>query len=145
MEFFCVDHRVQDQQTGIIYIVSENKKTRNPLPPNIQEVPALLLVREQYRVILGKEITNHYAPQIKTVFSEINTPQPISLTDSTQQFSNYGDDDITISKKDKLGYIETPPEDFNTNKIGDNVTIDLIEKQRNDDLEKLLAKQPTMI
>ena len=143
LEFFCVDNRVQDRQTGIVYIISENKKTRNMLPPNIQEVPALLLVREQYRAILGKEITNYYAPQIKNVFSEINTPQPTPLTDSTQAFSSYGDVD-TGAVSNQLGYIETPPEDFINNKIGNNYTVDSIEKQRNADLEKLLAK-PAMI
>jgi hypothetical protein len=143
LDFFCVDNRVQNPQTGIIYIISEDKKTRTPLPPNIQEVPALLLVREQYRAILGKEITNYYAPQIKNVFSEINTPQPISLTDSTQTFSNYGDVDDQ-NNTNKKQYIETPPEDFINNKIGNNVTVDLIEKQRNEDLEKLFAKS-TMI
>ena len=132
LDFFCVDNRVQDRQTGIIYIISEDKKRKDPLPPNVQEVPALLLVREQYRVILGKEIMNYYAPQVKNVFSEINTAEPTPLANGTTMFSTYGDDAPTNSNK--VGYIETPPENFVSNKIGENMTIELIEKQRNAEL-----------
>jgi hypothetical protein len=131
LDFFCVDNRVQDKQTGIFYIISEDKKRKDPLPPNVQEVPALLLVREQYRVILGKEIMNYYAPQVKNVFSEINTAEPSPLANGTQSFSTYGDDALSGNK---VGYIETPPENFVSNKIGENMTIELIEKQRNAEL-----------
>ena len=93
LDFFCVDNRVQDNNTGIIYIISEDKKRKDPLPPNIQEVPALLLVREQYRVILGKEINNYFAPQVKNIFTEINTPEPNMLNNTIQGFSIYGDDE----------------------------------------------------
>jgi glutaredoxin-related protein len=140
LSFLCVDNRVQDKQTGIIYIITEDKKHKDALPPNIQDVPALLLIREQYRVILGKDIMNYFAPQIKNVFSEINTVQPSPLTNNLQSFSLYGDDEPNNENKNKIGYIETPPEDFISNKIGENITIDLIEKQRNAELEKIIEK-----
>lgn len=132
LEFFCVDKRVQDKTTGIIYIIAEDNKRKDALPPNIQDVPTLLLVREQYRIILGKEIMNYFAPKIKNVFNEINTHQPSPLTNNTQFFSIYGDED---ELKNKIGYIETPPENFINNKINQNITIELIEKQRNAELE----------
>jgi len=146
LSFYCVDNRYQDKHTGIIYIISEDNKRRDPLPPNIQDVPALLLIRENYKAILGKEIMNYYAPQIKNVFSEIHTPQPSPVTNDTQSFSLYGDiggstntiNSINNNNNiDTIGYIETPPENFSSNKIGENITIDSIEKQRNADLEQL--------
>jgi hypothetical protein len=138
LDFHCVDNRIQDPKTGIMYILSEDRKTKSPLPPHIQEVPALLLVREQYRVILGKEINHFIAPNLKNVFSEVNTIQPTPLTSSTGSgYSMYGEDSslATVEKKD---YIETPPDNFVSNKIGENITIDLLEKQRTADLANLL-------
>ena len=145
LDFHCVDNRIQDPKTGIMYIISENHKTKTPLPPHIQEVPALLLVREHYRVILGKEINHFLAPQLKNVFSEVATPQPTPLTSSTDTaFSMYGDYSVN-GAADKKEYIETPPENFVSNKIGESVTIDLLEKQRNADLAILLEPSKMML
>jgi hypothetical protein len=133
LEFFCVDSRFRDPRTGILYILSKDSQRKDPLPPNIQEVPALLLVREQYRLILGKEIMNYFAPHIKNVFSEIHTPEPSSLSHDSQNFSSYGDSLTTV------GYIQTPPEDRISSKIGENITIDLLEKHRHAELEKITS------
>ena len=35
------------------------------LPPNIQSVPAMLLVNDNYKVILGDEIIQHFEPTMK--------------------------------------------------------------------------------
>lgn len=134
LEFFCVDNRYQDQNTGIIYIISENKKTKTLLPPNIKEVPTLLLVRDRYNIISGNEIINYFKPNVKSVFNEINEPIPSSLNSNPNNFSNYYDE----SNKNDIGYIKSPPEII-VNK-SKNLTIESIEKKRNQDLENIVYK-----
>lgn len=130
IDFLCVDNRFQDSKTNTLYIILNNGKTKEPLPPNIQEVPALLLVKEGYRVILGKDIINYYAPSQQNVFNEIKTnePMPTSIDDAGGQFKTYSQVD-----KPTVGNIPTPYENFQTNKIGEEITVELIEQKRNNE------------
>ena len=59
LNFLCIDNREKDRSNNQVYIVLENGK-KVIMPPNIQSVPSLLLVREGYRVILGDDIIQHY-------------------------------------------------------------------------------------
>jgi len=130
LDFFCLDNRVRDKKTGIIYIINENHKRRDALPPNVQEVPALLLVRDNYRAILGKAIIDYYSPKDNPLATlKQDEPAPISLGDS-MAFSSFGD--ATIS--DTLGYIETPPDDGKSNKIGEEITVEMLQRKRDADL-----------
>jgi hypothetical protein len=137
LNFFCVDNRVQDNNTGVFYIINEDKKRKTPLPPHIKEVPALLLVRDQYKCIVGKEIINYFAPKLKNVFIEVNTPQPQPLNDDKINGSIYGDN----NEFNKDSYIKTPPENNITNKLDKTITINLIEKQRNAELENIFDQK----
>lgn len=131
LNFLCVDDRQQDSKTGIIYIISKDKKKKELLPPNVQEVPTLLLVRENYQIITGKDIIRHFEPKVKNVFSEIREPEPQPLNNNSQSFSNYGTTDM-------CGFIETPPDNFSSNKIGENITIEIIKEQRDNELQRYI-------
>ena len=132
LDFFCVDNRYQDPNTGVIYILSEDKKNKILLPSNIKEVPTLLLVRDKYNIILGNEIINYFKPNINTVFNEINEPVPSTLNSNPGNFSDYNDE----INKNQIGYIKTPPENIvNKDK---NITIELIEKKRNQEIENII-------
>jgi hypothetical protein len=64
LSFICIDKRTLDKKTNQTYIVLENG-SKVILPPNIHSVPALLLIKQSYRVLLGDEIMNHLHPQLK--------------------------------------------------------------------------------
>ena len=56
IHFICIDKRVKSSN-GAIYIILENQQ-KIVLPPQIQKVPAMLLLRENNKVIFGNEIVD---------------------------------------------------------------------------------------
>lgn len=59
----CVDKRGRDTQTNQMYIVMPNGD-KILMPPNINSVPALLMMKQNYNVIYGYDIIKHYEPSI---------------------------------------------------------------------------------
>ena len=61
MNFICIDKRKRDDQNNHLYVYLENGK-RVIMPPNVHSVPALLLTKQNYRVLFGDEsILQHLA------------------------------------------------------------------------------------
>jgi hypothetical protein len=57
-----IDKRKRDPKTNQLYIILENGN-QVVLPPNVSSVPALLLIKQQYKVIFGSEdILKHFHP-----------------------------------------------------------------------------------
>ena len=59
LNFLCIDKREKDPKTNQLFIILENGK-KVVMPPNIQSVPALLLVKHGYRVLFGDDIIQHF-------------------------------------------------------------------------------------
>ena len=59
LNFLCIDKRRRDPNNNQIYIHLENGQ-RVIMPPNVHSVPALLLVKQSYRVVLGDDIIQYY-------------------------------------------------------------------------------------
>ena len=57
VHFVCIDKRARDERTGATYIILENNQ-KVVLPPNINKVPALLLLKEGNNILFGNEIMN---------------------------------------------------------------------------------------
>ena len=51
----CVDKRQINQSNGNVNIILENGNSVM-LPPNVHSVPSLLILKENYRVVMGDEI-----------------------------------------------------------------------------------------
>lgn len=64
IHFICIDKRFQDPATNKVYILLDNGD-KIIMPENVQSVPAMLLLKENYRVIYGDEIYNHVKPIIR--------------------------------------------------------------------------------
>ena len=64
MHFICIDKRVKDPNTGKTYIIMDNGE-KIILPENIQSVPAVLLLSDNYKVLYGDDIYNHFRPQVQ--------------------------------------------------------------------------------
>ena len=64
LHFICIDKRVQDPKTGRTYIIMDNGE-KIIMPENIQNVPAVLLLNENYKVLYGDDIYKHIRPQVQ--------------------------------------------------------------------------------
>jgi hypothetical protein len=107
----------------------ENGK-RVPLPPNIHSVPALLLVKDQYRVIMGEEIVGYLTPAIEKGRADATgfDGEPMAASSngaSSLGFVPYGSSAGT--------FIPTPPETYKPNKIPENITIEMLNGQYTQD------------
>lgn len=159
---FCIDKRTRDPKTNqIIILLEEGKKAF--LPPNIQSVPALLLVNDNYRLILGDDIIKYFEPMIKEKLAsaDFGTGEPVGYGMNqfsgavmksnvvSEQFTYYNLTPEELSAKgagtrrqmhnyvpaiQENNVIETPPDEYRPNKLDDNVTIDKIQQQRNMDV-----------
>ena len=122
------------------------------LPPNIQSVPSMILNKEKYRVITGDEIINYY--QIPTISKE---PMGFALNPSnngmsivSEQYTFYNMTPEELSAKGKGGnrqmynYVQAnydklpiyaPEETYKADKISTDITIDMLQQQRNEEIK----------
>jgi len=159
IHFVCIDKRIQGND-GATYIILENNQ-QMVLPPTVTKVPALLLLNRGHQVLFGQQIYQHLQPkeeQYTTQATNFNQePLAFSLTEMGGNSDNYSYLDMSndeLSAKGNGGQrimhsyaginsadqIETPPEDYEPNKIGE-ISIDQIQQQRNSDIPNPPMKQ----
>jgi hypothetical protein len=168
ISFICIDKRSRDQKNNQIYIELENG-TKVIMPPNVHSVPALLLVKENYHVLYGTEIMPYFKPHIENKNNEAtrNNGEPMAFALSgsnggmnivSEQYTFYSMTPEELSSKGKGGmrqmhnyvsakeetlFIPTPPDTYKPDKIGDNITVDLLENQRMDEFKGVSLPGPT--
>jgi len=148
-----------------MYIQLENGQ-RVVLPPNIQSVPSLLLVKQNYRVVTGEDIIRHYQPKAQqniqqaTLFS--GEPSGVSLQSSnsgmnimSEQYTLYNLTPDELSAKGNGGRrqmynyvpanqeiltIPTPDDNYQPDKVSNSLTIDVLQQNRNQDIQQLVPK-----
>jgi hypothetical protein len=160
ISFVCIDKRVRDPKNNQQYIVLENG-SKVVMPPNIHSVPALLLIKQNYRLLMGDEIMQHLHPQIKQL-NEAATNyngEPISYTlggssggsnimSEQYTFYNMTPDELSakgkgtnrqmynyVSASDDIKLINTPPDNYRPDKLSNNVTIESLQQQRLNEIE----------
>ena len=154
----CIDKRIRHPKTNQILIVLEDGK-QAPMPPNIQSVPALLLVNDNYKLILGNDIIRHFEPKMKAKLASANfgngEPLAYAINSSasaggsnivSEQFTFYDMSPEELSAKGRGGQrqmynympagqdvlaIPTPPDTYRPDKIASGVTIETLQMQRN--------------
>ena len=130
ISFVCIDKRGRDPNTNQLFIITEGGE-RVLMPPNVHSVPAMLLVKEQYRVIYGDEILQNYESRIvndKMTATNFNgEPMGYSLGGN----SGAGALNSLTSSYSGRQNIITPPEEFTSNKIkGDDSIVSSYEQMR---------------
>lgn len=150
IHFICIDKRVVKNNNT--YLILENN-SEILLPNTITSVPALLLIRDNYKILKGDEIYNYLKPvtNIQQQVSQdyLDEPSAFMLTHNsdniasdnysfldqnfdelsakgsggTRQMYNYAD--INFVEK-----INTPTDDYTPDKIGE-ISLDEIQKNRN--------------
>lgn len=156
LSFVCIDKRTVDKKTNQTFVILENG-SKVVLPPNIHSVPALLLIKQNYRVLLGDEIMQHMHPQLKqlneTAVGFHGEPMSFSLanfgTIVSEQYTDYNMSPEELSAKgkganrqmynyvsasDDIKFINTPPDNYRPDKLANNVTIDSLQQQRLDEI-----------
>lgn len=155
----CVDRRTTNPQTGQMQLILENGNTVT-MPPNIHSVPSLLLVKENYRCIMGHiQIIGHFKGTVSEnedmAFQGEGEPLGFSLGGvsggiQSEKFTSYGASSDDLSAKGTGGnrplyhyvpangatsMIETPPETYKSTKLSGDITVDSLEQQRNTDMQ----------
>jgi hypothetical protein len=140
------------------------------MPPNIHSVPSLLLINEQYRVILGDDILQRLHPEMKNNMvnsqSVQNEPTGYFINTSaggtnilSEKFTNYdlSTDELSakgnggrrpmynyISVQDNLNVINTPPDTYRPDKVSNDVTLDTLQQKRMDDIGQSSQHGPVL-
>ena len=167
ISFICIDKRTRDNKTNQTFITLENG-SKVVLPPNIQSVPSLLLIKHGYKVIIGDDIIKHYHDTFKSVNSKqalpAGEPSAFYLGKPTggsnivsEQYTMYNltPDELSakgvggkrqlynyVSVNDSIQFINTPEETYQADKIATDVTIDKLQQSRLDEISTIKNRPP---
>lgn len=160
INFLCIDKREKDINNNQIYIILENG-SKVIMPPNVQSVPALLLVKHGYRVLLGDDIVEHFqqaanletkkkmmTQQIEPIGTSLQSSGGMNVTSEQYTMYNLTPDELSakgnggrrqlynyVSANEEIISIQTPPDTYKPDKIGQDITINTLEQKRMDEIE----------
>lgn len=156
--FVCIDKRVR--MNDKIFVILDNGN-QIPLPPNITSVPALQLVHSGGRILLGDDIDAFLFPKqnkdlIKQKYGNNDGPQPFSLggggfvvsdqysflSQKPEEFMSKASGAKQLHHYATIDYnnvIETPPEDYTPDKVGE-VSLEKLREQRNSEIPKPIER-----
>ena len=159
IHFVCIDKRFRDEKNGATYVILENQQ-QIILPPQIQKVPALLLLREGNKVLFGNEINEKIGPKNELKNAQATgfngEPSAFALGNdnmggfgvASDNFSYWdqGSEDLmakgnggtrqmyNYATVDNNTNISTPKDDWSPDKVGETAMKDM-ESERNKDLQ----------
>lgn len=156
IHFICIDRR--NIKNGKTYVILESNQ-EVVLPDTVKSVPALLLLNDNYKIYYGEDIieylkpieknsrdiaTNHQGePECFAInganFSGVVSDCYSFLDQDASELSAKGNGGMrqlyNYATLDHIDKIETPPEDYTPDKIGD-VNIKNLENERNSVLKR---------
>ncbi len=168
LSFICIDKRTKDAKTNQTYIKLENGSSVI-LPPNVQSVPSLLLIKNNFKILQGDEIIQHFHSDIKERSNKATNyngePQGFHLMKAnggtnvtSEQYTMYSmtPDELStkgksnnrqmynyVSASENIHLIQTPEDKYKPDKLSNSVTIDKLQQQRIDELNEVMPnKQP---
>ena len=137
IHFLSIDKRID--RGGKIYIILDNGNEIF-MPPNIVSVPTLLLLNRGNKVLVGNDVINFFKPQIsqEKIQATKNNMEPLAFSMfemGTSMSDTYSYLDQTPDEMEAKGEgglrqmhsfvklnhndkIETPPEDYEPDKVG---------------------------
>ena len=155
MNCICIDKRYRDPKTGTMNILMENGRTVI-LPVNVTNVPSLLQIKNNFTVLVGEDIIKHFQPKVQSQM-EIATgfqhePSHFSFHDAgsvvSEKYTYYN---MTSDELSAKGYgknrqmhnyldanhnptmLNLPPETYKKEKMSEQITIDFLQKKRDED------------
>lgn len=162
-----IDKRVRDYTTNQIFIVMENG-ARLPLPANVHNVPALLLVKQKYSVVVGDDIYRHFSPMVarqnNAATNDNGEPMGYFLSSASsntnivsEQYTYYNMSADELSAKGRGGMrqlynyvpatheqfqITTPPDNYTPDKISSEVSLETLQRKRSEDVAGISVPSP---
>ena len=154
MHFINIDKRIK-KGNGATYIVLENGQ-EILLPPTVTKVPALLLLNKGHQVLFGGDINKYLEPkhvaQTNNVVKTNGEPLAFSISGGSfgvvsDNYSFLDQDADSLSAKgnggmrqqhhyaslDGQGLIETTPDTYTPDKVG-QVSMEQLQQKRNSDV-----------
>jgi hypothetical protein len=164
LHYLCIDKRVK-APTGQWYIMLENGE-KIIMPPQVNRVPALLLMKQGHQVLYGDQILSHLQPRDTAInmaaTNNNGEPSPFSLNDdciggfgvASDTFSYWDQSSEDLSAKGNGGMrqlynyatidsnirIEAPKEDYTPDKIG-SISLENLQQQRNSEIQMNMNAQ----
>jgi hypothetical protein len=158
IHFLCIDKRVKSS-TGAVHILTESGE-KVLLPPQVNRVPALLLLNKGHMVLYGEQILQHFQPKNVALNDEATNfngePNAFALgresmggfgvASDNYSFLDQSSDELsakgnggmrqlynyaTIHAVDK---IETPPDNYSPDKVG-SVSLEQLQQKRQSELQ----------
>lgn len=154
IHYICVDKRFRAPNNTTLILLENGQKI--VMPPQITRVPALLLLNNDHKVLFGEEIRQFLQPQ-QEAYNQVATnnqgePQPFvigggsyGVSSDVYSYWDQSSDDLSAkgdggtrqmynySTINHTAKIETPPEDYTPDKIGE-VSLEQLEARRNKDV-----------
>jgi hypothetical protein len=162
MNFLSVDRRTVDPVSGQTYLILD-RGTKVMLPPNVQAVPSLVLINQNFRVLSGAEIYGHLTPKLQDMTDRAtgNNGEPLGYQIGggdivSERFTDYGMSPEELSSKGRGGMrqmhnyvpaahsgfsIPTPKDDYKSDKVGE-VDMESLQQKRNADVTNATKNMP---
>jgi hypothetical protein len=79
IHFICIDNRIREN--GKVFIQLQNGQ-KIVMPENVTKVPALLLINQNYKILYGDEIYNHFKPRQEAITKQAtnNNLEPMAFS-----------------------------------------------------------------
>jgi hypothetical protein len=162
IHFICIDKRVKEANNKMFIVLENGQKII--MPENVNRVPALLLLNENYQVLYGEAILNHLKPaqQVAVKKATQNNMEPMAfsfggggfgdIVSDAYSFLDQGSEELQAKGNGgmrqmhnyvDLNYsdnITTPADDHDykgSNKISGDLTIEQLQQQRDSELQKI--------
>ena len=169
IHFICIDRREKDHNNKIFIILENGQKMI--MPENVNRVPALLLLTQNYKVLYGSDIINYLKPaqQVQVKQATQNNMEPMAFSFGGGGFGDVVSDNYSFLDQDHeslsargnggmrqmhnyvdLNYsdsISTPADehDYKSNKIPESLTVEQLQQQRDADITKITGNRPPPI
>lgn len=169
IHFICIDKRVKDTNNKMFIVLENGQKI--VMPENVNRVPALLLLNQNYQVLYGEAILNHLKPaqEIAVKKATQNNMEPMAfsfggggfgdIVSDAYSFLDQGAEEleakgnggmrqmhnyVDLNYSDKISTPNDEQEYKGANKISGELTIEQLQQQRDNELKKITGNKPPM-
>jgi hypothetical protein len=169
IHFICIDKRVKDTNNKMFIVLENGQKI--VMPENVNRVPALLLLNQNYQVLYGEAILNHLKPkqEVEVRKATQNNMEPMAfsfgsggfgdIVSDAYSFLDQGSEEleakgnggmrqmhnyVDLNYSDKISTPNDEQEYKGANKISGELTIEQLQQQRDSELQKITGNKPPM-
>ena len=169
IHFICIDKRVKDTNNKMFIVLENGQKI--VMPENVNRVPALLLLNQNYQVLYGESILNHLKPkqEVEVRKATQNNMEPMAfsfgsggfgdIVSDMYSFLDQGSEElqakgnggmrqmhnyVDLNYSDKISTPNDEQEYKGANKISGELTIEQLQQQRDSELQKITGNKPPM-